>query len=138
MLPAQKQRSWVTTAVVIVCAYESFTKGIMTLVLVPLSVLVLPLFIIVRSVAKDQFGSRLGKPIRLTSFALTISMLCTYVFMVGGGDTKDVLAFGFYKTTTDNTLVMALDKVAYFGFWGFTPVLFALLITLLFLNRFKH
>jgi hypothetical protein len=110
----------------------------MSLLLVPLSVVVLPLFVVIQLAAKKQFGSRLGKPIKFTSYALTVSMLCTYVLMVGGGDTDDVLAFGFLKTTIHNEFVMALDKVAYFGFWGVTPALFAILIILLLVNKLKR
>jgi hypothetical protein len=132
MQPRRRHFSWSLALVVIICVLESLTKGWGSFMLVPISIFALPLFVMFQLEAKKHFDSSfLGIMIRLTSYALTTATLFTYIFLAGGGDTKDILAFGFYKTTTHNSIVMMLDRAATNSFWVVMPALSAILMILL-------
>lgn len=138
MQPKQKIRKWDIVLVAIVCAIQSITKGWMSFLLVPASLIAIPLFVVVQIVARKQFDSPRGRLIKIMSHTLTICMLVSYVLMLGIGDTREVLAFGFYPTTIDNTFVVVLDSFARFAFWWATPILLVALTIVLLVTKTKR
>lgn len=107
-----KSSIWIT---VIICLGESLAKGWASLILLPVSAVVLPLYVWVELVALRHWKSSQDKWIIRLATALTIALLLAYVATVGYGDTDQVLLFGFYASTTGaalTTLSMVVCGIA--------------------------
>lgn len=85
------------------CAFESFTKGWYSLLLIPISLVLLPVEFFLQAFARRSSYAKyrdimIARPLQLTS------LVAAYVFIVGFGDTQDVLLFGFMNSTISTGL----------------------------------
>jgi hypothetical protein len=126
-------KTYIPISVIVICIFESFTKGWLSFMMVPALVIVIPAYLSVVLIARhDKYLSI--KPIRIASIALTVSLLGLYVLMPGVGDTNDVLLFGVYESNT-NTLVAQTAQIFAFLFTITLIPAFIWLIYLLITNR---
>jgi hypothetical protein len=102
--------------VVLVCLYEALTKGWATLLLLPASLVLLPLYIFLQYAAMRHEHGPYRKSIRIAAVLLTTFLLAAYVGTVGSDDTDRALLFGFYTaldTSALAKLAQAIGTVAY-------------------------
>lgn len=95
---------WVVAIALVVCLAESVLKGWFTLLLLPASLLILPLeFVLQRIALRTQRRLDSGY-LRLVRLAQLLSLVVAYVTLVGFGDTDDVWLFGIKASTLDSKL----------------------------------
>lgn len=123
---------------VLICAFQALTKGWISLVLIPLSLVVLPVYTLIEFKSLKQASGPYGTWIRLTSMLLTVFTLLFYIGMVGFGDTDEVLLFGFYKSTHFSNITHISSNISQAAYY-LAPATFILLIVLLVANnRRRH
>ncbi len=95
---------------ILVCAYESLTKGWFIFYMIPLAVIAFPLTLTLQGLS-FRYQSRLADPAQLIKMRnIQIgALLALYVFTPGVGDTSEVLLFGFYST--DSTALIGMSMV---------------------------
>jgi hypothetical protein len=88
----------------VVCLAEAFLKGWFSLLLLPASLVVLPLeFFLQRQGVRTQKRLDSGY-LRALRLAQLVALVMTYASLVGFGDTDDVLLFGFKADVLDSKL----------------------------------
>lgn len=113
---------WVVVLTLLVCLVQSILKGWWSLVLLPASLIVLPLVFLLQRVAlqtQRRTGSTHVKVVRLGQLA---ALLAFYVGLVGFGDTNDVLLFGFMVADLHDPLTDWSWNLCAAGFF-LTPIL---------------
>ena len=128
---------WTVLTTVLVCAFQSLTKGWVTLILVPLSLIALPAYAIISLISFNQSGP-LSRHLKITCSLLTVFLLLFYIGMVGVGDTNEALLFGFYSTG-NSMLANVSFVISYLSFIA-ALITFITLIVLLIVNtrRRRH
>jgi|GEM_PF-2391505 len=122
------------STVVIICAYESISKGWMSFFLIPASLILLPCYIIIKIFARRVRYLPFWQ-VRISSLLLTLSMIFLYVGMVGISDSNDVYLFGFYITNSTNPLVTFSNILALAGVCLIMPAFVWLLINLIIFDK---
>jgi len=122
--------------VVVICVYETITKGIVSLALLVLSVFLLPVFVFLEFKSIKNKKGPLGKFIRPVAVLLTVCVLILYICTVGG-DTGEVYLFGVYATNTASTVAIASLDASQWAYY-LTPLVGLALVLLLLFNRKKR
>jgi len=121
---------------IVICMYQSLSKGWVSFILIPLSVFVLPIYAFFGYKSLNTNTGPYIKWIRLTGYLLTFFVLIFYVGMVGFDDTDKAFLFGFYNSTLTSQVTQisgnASDAAYYLG-----PATLLLLIVLLIANYKK-
>lgn len=135
------QRSkWLGIAVVItviICAFESLTKGWISLALIPASVVILPIFIGMQLFAIKQFRqSPSDLLLKVLQIGQILSLLVIYISLPAVGDTNETLLFGFLKGDINSTLANVSGVIAGVDFWVLIFISIVLLLRLVLFNKF--
>ena len=100
------------TLILVICLFESFTKGWVSFMIVPFSIVILPLVRVLHGKAFERFGTNLGI---LRSIQI-YSILAFYVFLVGingislsDNPINNYILFGFYETTDEQ--IATISKI---------------------------
>ncbi|HSW77327.1 MAG TPA: hypothetical protein VLG36_00840 [Candidatus Chromulinivoraceae bacterium] len=107
----------IVLAVTLLCAYESLTKGWLTIILFPASMVILLLFVFLQF----QASSRLAKTVpatiglRTVQIGQIIAVLALYLGVVGFGDTHQVFLFGFLSIDLSSPLVGISSFIGWTG-----------------------
>lgn len=140
MINTIRKHPWLALTILVtvfICAYEVMWKGWFSILLLPLSFLILPAYVFVQYQSlTHETGPYVGR-IRVYSLLLTLFMLLFYVNLVGIGDTNDVLLFGFYTADIDSPLADIANLVATVSMFA-APVFFVILIGTLIANNRKN
>ena len=121
---------------IVICMYQSLSKGWVSFILIPLSVFVLPIYAFFGYKSLNTNAGPYKLWIRLTGYLLTFFVLIFYVGTVGIGDTDRVLLFGFYNST-DTSQVTQISENASRAAFFLGPATLLLLIVLLIANNMK-
>ncbi len=121
---------------VIICAFQALTKGWISFLLIPLSLLILPVYAFVEYKSSKQDSGPYSRWIRYVSILLTVFTLLFYICIVGFGDTDEVLLFGFYRST-NSTLITQISSYISQAANLLAPATLILLIVLLVVNHRK-
>ncbi len=119
----------------IVCGIEAFTKGWTSLYFVPLSLVILPVYIVISLLALSQKSGLYTKAIMRASYALTLLVLLVYICTVGDIDAPERILFGFLRTE-DHPLFILSTNVSHVAYY-LAPIAFLVLVGLLIVNRVK-
>ena len=121
---------------IVICMYQSLSKGWVSFILIPLSVFVLPIYAFFGYKSLNTNTGPYKQWIRLTGYLLTFFVLIFYVGTVGIDDTNRVLLFGFYNST-DTSQVTQISENASRAAFFLGPATLLLLIVLLIANNMK-
>ena len=107
-----KTRTLFTIFVVIACAPLSITKGWLLFLAVPAYVLLTPMVIIATVMVNSRQKKYGLDPLLMKiSWLLPISMLATYIFLPGVGDTSNSVVFGLFMS--DNSTLLAISFIMF-------------------------
>lgn len=87
--------AWVVITL-LVCAYESLTKGWFSFMLLPISVVALPLELLLQLWARRRELQQPIPELKQLRLAQLIAFMVFYVTIVGVGDTEQVYLFGLW------------------------------------------
>ncbi len=105
--------------VLLLATYESLYKGWYSFLLAPSAVIVMPLEFFVQFLALKMYRKSPSRYLLVLRLAQLICFVGFYVCVVGFGDTKDVLLFGFLASTMGSPLTqMSEFLVMVFGIGG--------------------
>ncbi len=86
---------WIIVTLLI-CAYESLTKGWFSFILLPISVVALPLELLLQLWARRAEPRHAGSDLKGFRTVQLVAFLMSYVTIVGIGDTEQVYLFGLW------------------------------------------
>jgi hypothetical protein len=118
-------------SVAIICLIMSFTAGWLSYFLVPLTVVLVPLYVILQLKVADNTSSR---SVRLAGNSLTTGMLGLYLFTPSVNDTNDVLLLGFMPVDSSSAVANIFGFISTVGFF-LTLIAFVWLGAALYKNR---
>ena len=125
-------------SVLIICLVEAGTKGWWTLILLPASIVILPVVFFIqvwaRRVALREPTRRDLTPLRI---AQLMAVLMLYVTAVGFGDTKDDLLFGFVRSNIDSTMTQISSNLNNLSLFLLPIMTLWLVIRLIFIRLAK-
>lgn len=124
---------------IIICLLESLTKGWVSFILLPASLIFLPIYGLVMFVCTRVSGSHpYGKYLRLLAYALSVIVAVFYISVVGVGDSEEVLLFGFLISPVGSPPVLLSTLISVLCFVLIPVVIFAMFIVFMMAFRSKN
>ncbi|HEY5695425.1 MAG TPA: hypothetical protein VIQ80_01170, partial [Candidatus Saccharimonadales bacterium] len=121
--------------VYVFCAIDTLFKGWNSIILLPISVLVLPIGAAVSFIASYQQTGPYAKVARGLFYSLTFLLLVAYVCTVGYGDSPVYTVFGFFSS--EDSVLVSLSELLSYAAYLFASATFVLLVVFLIVNHYK-